>query len=1121
MAVRRLRRRDFFATLTSLAAAPPRALALSPFPVHFRKPSPYQDVLAYVEPGKDGFPGEKTAAEIEARLRDLLAVRDLPLAPDFRGTSPLPIRYRTVAEGVDAAEFGANRPFREGLAGWIDALGRVRRAAFYVLPGDLVRYEIAAGSTYRVGTWRQVWREGRLTEFQPISETVTRAERPFFEDITGHCFRGVDSFAQQLLRGNPWWRSRLDPATGLDVYGGNGLAVGDIDNDGWDEIYICQPGGLPNRLYKNLGGGRLADITEKAGVGILDDTPSALFVDLRNSGRQDLVVLRSTGPLLFFGRGDGTFTHVPGAFRFRTPAQGSFTGMAAADYDRDGRVDLYLCCYVYFQSEDQYRYPLPYHDARNGPPNFLFRNRLTETGGYFEDVTEQTGLNHNNDRYSFAAAWCDFDGDGWPDLYVANDFGRSNLYRNRGGRFQDEAAAAGVENMAPGMSAAWFDYDGDGRPDLYVSNMWTAAGQRVAAGAAFAPGRELRREYRSHTRGNSLYRNRGDGAFQETSGAEGVEMGRWAWSADAFDWDNDGSPEILVTTGMLTNASEKDLDSFFWRQVVAKSPITAKPAPDYENGWNAINQLIREDYSWCGREPNVYYRRVQPADGSPPRFYDFSGVSGLDFAEDSRAFAVTDIDGDGNLDIILKSRLAPQVRVLRNQCGVGRQALAIRLRGANSNRDAIGARVEVNGRIQFLSAGSGYLSQHSKQLHFGLGGADEAEVRVIWPSGLRQEFGRLQPGFRYDLAEGSPEVRRTPFRARARIAPGEVGKPENQPSWAPAWLLDPVPLPVTHRGPGFVLLTAGDRPALPAGLPGEVVDLSRSSPDLAAHYAIFRRYLFELRTDLELPLLLLIDGQSRVHRFYPNVPPPETLREDLRLLERGRSRELAVPFPGVWHGQPRRSYFKLGAAFYWSGYPDQAIPYLDEVVRRRPDNWKALLALGQIHYDAGRWESALDAYEKALAAKDNAVAALLGAGRSCAELGDLRRAEARLRRAVELDPQSSDAANQLGLVLAKAGRGAEAKQWFQRAIALDRTHTGAINNLAVLYVKLGQPQDAIAAFQYGIGVAPDDGTLYLNLGRLYVSLGEREKAREVMRSLLARKPGDPAAARALAELEAR
>ena len=216
------------------------------------------------------------------------------------------------------------------------------------------------------------------------------APRPLFGDVTPAWFRDVESFQKQMLRGVPYWRARLDSACGIDVYGNTGIAVGDIDGDGWDEVYVCQPAGLPNRLYKNRNG-RMEDITEHAGLGILDDTASALFIDLRNIGRQDLVALTVTGPQLFLNEGR-RFRHKPDAFRFATRPQGTFTGMAAADYDRDGRVDLYLCTYIYFQSEDQYRYPVPYHDARNGPPNFLFHNQLTvDGGGYFEDVTGRLG----------------------------------------------------------------------------------------------------------------------------------------------------------------------------------------------------------------------------------------------------------------------------------------------------------------------------------------------------------------------------------------------------------------------------------------------------------------------------------------------------------------------------------------------------------------------------------------------------------------------------------------------------------------------------------------------------------------------------------------------------------
>jgi tetratricopeptide (TPR) repeat protein len=306
-----------------------------------------------------------------------------------------------------------------------------------------------------------------------------------------------------------------------------------------------------------------------------------------------------------------------------------------------------------------------------------------------------------------------------------------------------------------------------------------------------------------------------------------------------------------------------------------------------------------------------------------------------------------------------------------------------------------------------------------------------------------------------------------------------------------------------------------------ASLPCEVVDVTRAPQDLAAQYSILRRYLFELRTDLELPLLLLIDDRSRAHKIYAEMPPADVLQADLRTLQAGRSAELALPFPGRYYTRPHRNYFKLGSAFYWAGYPDQAIPYLEETVRTSPDNWKALLALARIHYEGERWKASLENFQRVLGIRPNHADALLGAGEVSLKLNDLPAAEKFLRKAVEADPKSADAANQLGLACARQNRNAEAKQWFEKAIAIHRDHTGAINNLAVLYAELGQSNDAIAAFRYGIEVAPEDDELYLNLGRLYVQMGDREKARDLMRQLLAKKPGDPVATRALRELDSR
>ena len=1128
-------RREFLASATALPVlASLRGRQAFAEPV--RLTAPYLALEGYIEPGHDEFPEERAAEQLRQTLEQALRTGKLPNELPG-GISPWPASYRQVAPDIAEAIYNQqDKSISAGWARWVRSLKNVMRAEVYPLADGWLRFEISSDNdgklVYRTGRWKVKWADGQLLEFRPFEELVATAAEPWFRDVTGSAFRNVSSFTEQLAKGIPYWRAKLDPASGIDIYGSNGIAVGDLDGDGSDEIYVCQPGGLPNRLYKCGEDGVLADITETWNCGLLDDTSAALFLDIRNSGRQDLIILRSGGPVLLLNAGS-RFHLRENAFQFATRPTGTFTGLAAADYDRDGRLDLYLCCYVYFQSEAQYTYASPYHDAQNGPPNFLFRNRLNADGsGFFEDVTAQTGMNENNNRFSFAPAWCDTTGDGWPDLYVANDFGRKNLYVNHGGQFRDKAAEAGVEDIGPGMSAAWFDYDGDGKPDLYVANMWTAAGQRVTADAHFMPGhgKAMEEAYHRHTMGNSLYRNRGDGTFENRTAQENVHFGRWAWSSGGHDFDNDGQAEIFVTCGMLTNTSKTDLSSFFWRQVVAKSPDTHKPSAAYENGWNAINQFIREEYSWNGREPNVLHVKREE------RYFDFSGVSGLDFADDSRAFAVTDFDNDGRPDVVLKSRLGPQVRVLQNNCAGKNQAIAFELTGTKSNRDAIGARVRVDGQAKWLEAGSGFLSQHSKRLLFGLGAKDAAkQVEVSWPSGNKQTFTNLRAGRIYRLTEGSAETAAKTFKARKEIPEGKVTG-DNELHLHDTWLLEPVPLPEKQAGSRLF-----------------VMDRLPDSADKREQYEIFRRYLFDWRTAISLPLTLLLNENGAVVKIYAATPSEEQVRRDLSGIREARRH--ALPFRGFYVSDTHRDFFKFGAAYLWAGYAEEALPYLNEVLRRNPDNARVLTLIGQIHLQAnrskeaqktfeealrvngeyaeawsglgdvdgsrGEWPKAFHHYERALSLKHDLLYTLINAGRCADKLQRPQEAQSLYQRALDVDGQSAEAANGLGLTLAKQGRQEEARKLFEKAIELKRDYSEAINNLGVLYVQEAKVNDAIAAFEYGIRVAPDEDILYLNLGRTYTQMGNREKARQVMQQLLQRKPDSATARHALQELESR
>ncbi len=550
-------------------------------------------VMQQVEAGPDGWESEQAAGEIEQLLSTLAQQWSSSqlnltqwLQPEFRGAPLRPISEKLlrsengleVFEGIadtrttiDAHRLTAE--FRSLVSGyktvaWI----KFKIVAIELTASDSARTSLLlqlAGTTgdgsreqIRV-PWTCEWHksnDGKWKLLKLESGTMTRShsQTALFTDISQSALGANLSFREQLNSGNEIWRSRMDAATGMDIYGHQGVAVGDYDGDGLEDFYVCQPGGLPNRLFRNLGDGRFEDVSEKAGVDILDATSMALFADVDNNGTEDLILILSAGqPLLLLNGGHGHFRISPKAFPTHTAGQGTMTSAALADYDQDGFLDLYVCAYSWPVTAAQV--PRPYYDARNGPPNVMYRNR---GDGTFEDVTEKTGLNQNNNRYSFACAWGDYNNDGWPDLFVANDFGRKNLYRNNGnGTFSDIAAQAGVEDVGAGMSAAWGDFDGDGREDLYVGNMWSAAGRRVTAQSLFKENdtQSVRALYQRHARGNSLFRNLGDGRFEDVTLSAGVEMGRWAWCSNFLDFDNDGFDDLYVVNGFITGPSQEDL----------------------------------------------------------------------------------------------------------------------------------------------------------------------------------------------------------------------------------------------------------------------------------------------------------------------------------------------------------------------------------------------------------------------------------------------------------------------------------------------------------------------------------------------------------------------------------
>ena len=1153
---------------------------------------PLDAVLRKVRPELDRFPTEvytDKIAEVLARwsaalrnsAHDLHAIAN-SFSASFSGSSPRPSEscalrtspvlqvYKSVFSsdatlGRDAfihdwqsaLERFSTIDIAEFQITYIEADQPDRTAKFPKQVQTRVRYEIVgSGQSFhreqRIGNWHMIWEtsesgEFRVAHWQALDEIRARSSAPIYVDITVEAIGGNPSYSEQLLHGADYWRTVLDGACGIDVYGHNGVSVADIDNDGFDDLYICQTAGLPNRLYRNRGDGTFEDITESSGLGILENTVCALFADFNNDGRQDVVLVRNNGPLLFLNQGNGKFQQKPDAFQFASPPQGTFTGAAVADYDRDGWLDIYLPLYSYYQGTGQYKYPSPYHDAENGPPNFMMRNNRD---GSFRDVTAASGLNKNNTRYSFCCGWGDFDNDGWPDLYVVNDFGRKNLYRNNGdGTFTDVAPQQGVEDVGAGMSVCWLDYNNDGAQDLYVANMWTAAGVRVSMLDAFKAHSEpmVRALYQKHAMGNSLLKNRGT-RFEDATNTAGVRVGRWAWSADSLDFDHDGFADLYVVNGMVSGPSRSDLNSFFWRQVVANSSDQAGSSHTYEQGWNAINELIRSDGSWSGHERNLLYANNR--DGT---FSDVSAAVGLNFIEDGRSFALADFDHDGRLEILLKSRNAPQLRVLKNVVQDLPPSILFRLKGTKSNRDAIGASVTIETssgkQMRMLQAGSGFLCQHSKELLFGLGDLrGTINATIHWPSGLVQQIKSLPANHRIWVEEGTDPPRLEPFRPMSEkkyessIPPAQ---PEQLPDRVETWLLAPVPaadfsLPdqsgktrsLSELKGKLVLLNFWttrsqdccenlgrldknqsrwlaqglqticintDHFAVAASAAedseGDSLDaflqrhrlsvpILRGSDDVAAVYNILYRQLFDRHRDLTLPTSFLINPAGYIGKVYQGVIDPEHVDQD---------------FPRI----PRTDAERLA----------RALPFPSK--QHSLEFGRNHLSTGALFFQRGYLDQAAVAFQQALDDDPTSAEAVYGIGSVYLNQNKNAAAREMFERCVTLQPTYPDtlpdAWNNLGVLSTRENRVDEAISDFQQALKVNPSHLLSLDNLGNAYRLEKRWDETRTVLERALSIAPEDPEANYSLGMVFAQNNDTDKAYEYLQRALKSRPAYPEA----------